>query len=235
MDLPYTSNSILFWMDCAEKFVTKDSSNKIISIANRINDGIILPQTNVSQLTWVANEINGYPALTFSGAQSIYYDLPANNGSIGIKKPLILIVVAKITSYSPVFTLTMLRSSTNTNPTFYLFGGVLGTNKMIAARYDDAGANDFTPTTYNADTLPHIYTNAYNGATIKLRVDGVEKASAAATNGVASLTGNRLYIGTNGDLGFSNSKIAEVILYSGESGGSLDFSPEEYLKAKYNL
>lgn len=235
MTLPYTSNSLLFWMDCAEKFVTRDSSNKIISIVNRVDGNPIVPQTNISQPTWVDNSINGYPALSFTGAQCLSYDLPDFAGCTGAKKPLILMIVAKINTFSPVSTLTMLRNKTNTNPKFYFFAAVSGVNRVLVARYDDLGNNDFTPLTFEADTSTHIYTNAYDSTSLKLRIDGIEKANVTATNGTAPLTANRLFIGSNGDTGFTNAKIAEVILYSGDYGGALDFSPEQYLKDKYGL
>lgn len=120
MPLPHTTNYPLIWVDAAEKFVNKDASNNVVSIINKINEGLILPETAASVPQWADNQINGYPALIFSGAQSMYYNLPINAGSVGILKPLMLTVVAKINTFSPVFTLSSFRSQNNSNTNFYL-------------------------------------------------------------------------------------------------------------------
>lgn len=236
MPLPTTTNYPVLWMDAGEKFITKDSNNKVTSVCNRVNENIILPETGTSSPTWIDNQINGYPALSFAGAQSLYYNFPYNAATVGAKKPLILIVVAKIESFSPVSTICALASSTNVNVRQYLSVGIIGTNKINCIRIDNSSASDFINPLVNADSNYHIYTQSYNGSTLRLRVDGTEVGSVPATNSVGDFSGNKMYIGSVGNVsGPFTGKIAEVLLYTGDYGCSLDYNPELYLKDKYGL
>lgn len=87
MQLPRTTNSLLYWMDPSEKFITKNSSNKVLAVANRTNGELAIPSFGFEPL-WVDNAIGGKPVLRFNGAQNLVYNLNVSASSIGTNIPL---------------------------------------------------------------------------------------------------------------------------------------------------
>lgn len=241
MQLPITSNSLLFWLDPSEKYVLRNRSNSLISVVERLSG---VPLTSDTAPTWADNVVNGLPAFTFAGAQNLRFNFNRNSISVGTKKPIVIMAVAKCTTYttnlglgSPLF---MVGSQTNSNTYLTTYFVSSSGNKIQISRGDDNGGGDTGSFILN-DTSFHIYTAIYDGVRLKLRVDGVEKNSLAASSGVGPFDGNQLSIGdftTSAVSGFGHDyfvgNIATVLMYEGVNG-DVDLTPETWLKQYYNL
>lgn len=241
MQLPYTSNSLLAWIDPSEKYILRDRSNNLISVVERLSG---IPLTSDTAPTWADNVVNGLPAFTFAGAQNLRFDFNKNVISVGTKRPIAIMVVAKCTTYtanlglgSPLF---MMGSRTNSNTYLTTYFVSSGGNKIQISRGDDNAAGD-TGSFILGDTSFHVYTVIYDGTRLKLRVDGVEKDSLAASSGTGPFDGNQLSIGdftTSAVSGFGHDyfvgNIATVLMYEGING-DIDLTPETWLKQYYGL
>lgn len=243
MQLPYTSNSLLAWIDTSEKYVLRDSSNNLVSVVERLS-GIPLTSDTGAAPTWADNQVNGRPALTFAGAQNLRFNFNKDAASVGTKNPIALMAVAQCTTYtanlglgSPLF---HLGSSTLANTYLLAYFLASGGNKIQTARGDDAGNGDAGGFVLS-DTSFHVFTVIYDGTRLKLRIDGVEKNNVAAPLTTGHFDGNQLSIGdftTGGVGGFGHDyfigKVATALVYEGLNG-DIDLSPETWLKQLYGL
>lgn len=250
MQLPYTSNDLLFWLDPARKFVSKDSSNRILSILNRVDGNLILPNTATGP-TWVDNSLNGQPTLAFDGTQSLLYNLNPNVTSVGIQKPFMITMVARNTVYGAKnICACMAGSQTSSNPGYLLlFFNNLGQNIFYSQRIVDNANSAFNnPGASLFDLNYHVFTIAYDGIYLRLRMDGVEilssLVSTSLTNQTTQITLNQICIGylapqkavpLGAFIDYLIGNIASVMVYSANIGMPLDYSHEEYLKAYFNL
>lgn len=240
MQLPI-KDSLLFWCDPSERFVFRDSSNKITSVIEKVSDKPLLPASTAAAPTWVANVVNGQPVMRFAGAQSLKLSLDTRSITTGTKNPLVVSAAVRATSFPGGDNAVLeLGSATLSNPGISID---FTTGPVIQAyRYDDtnlvadAALKNPAPT----PTAWHIYTAIYDGTNMILRIDGVEINSIAATNGVGHFTGDQIVIGdfTDGTVsgfahGFFTGDIGQVIVYGGD--GSPDLDVENYLKAYYGI
>jgi len=238
MQLPQTSNPLLFWMDPSEKFVYKDSSNKITSILNRVNGERILPPTIGP--TWVDNSLNGHPTLSFTGSQSLIYNFNQNGASSGFKKPFIMMSVAR--TLSPVSPQSVLmqgfdRSVSALSSVQYT---IFSSNAVSISKIDDIGNAGFTSGAA-IDTKYHLYCNIYDGTLLKQRIDGKEVNSGDA-NAIVNSNMNQISIGDLSPLAASlavhfyfTGNIATTLAYTTNYGCSIDYSAEDYLMKYYGL
>ena len=237
MQLPI-KDSLLFWLDPSERFVARDNNNKITSVIEKISDKPLLPASTSAAPTWTVNAINGQPAMTFAGGQSLKFSFGTRTVSTGTKNPLVITAVAKGTSFPTADNAILeLGSATLTNPGISLD---ITTGPVFQAyRYDDTNLTADAATKTPATTAWHVYTVVYDGTNIILRIDGAQVASTAATNGVGHFTGDQIVIGdfTDGTIsgfthGYFTGSIAQVISYASTSS---DPDPENYLLAYYGI
>jgi hypothetical protein len=239
MQLPYTSNSLLAWIDPSEKYVLRDKSNNLISVVERLSD-IPLTSDVGAAPTWADNVINGRPAFTFAGAQNLRFNFNRSAVSVGTKKPIVMMAVAKTTTFPGAGgTLFDLGSLTNANAVLTTQFLSSGGNKVQNVRLDDASAAD-SGNVIAADTSFHLYTLIYDGTKLKLRVDGTQVDSITVT-ATGSFDGDQLSIGDYTVLAAGNyghayltGKVATVLMYEG-ANGDVDLSPETWLKQYYGL
>lgn len=240
MNLPITSTSLLFWMDPSERFVARDSSNKITSVVERISGSPILPRSSATSPTWTVNIRNGQPALSFGGAHALRFNFPPRVISTGTRNPIVVSVAAKANSFAVGDSSLMdLGSSTLSNPALSL--DYTAASFLQVYRYDDFSVSaDFaTKTNPSTPTAWHIYTGIYDGTNMILRVDGVQLNINPATNSTGHFSGDQLAIGdyTDGGVsgfghGYFNGYIGQVIMYGGSSP---DIDVENYLKDYYGI
>lgn len=240
MNLPFTSTSLLFWMDPSERFVARDSSNKITSMIERISGSPIRPRASATSPTWQPDIRNGQPALSFGGAHALVFNFAPLVITTGTRNPIVVSVAAKANSFAVGDnSLMALGSATLTNPAMSLT--YTSATFLQVYRFDDVSVstdaaiktNPSTPTSW------HIYTGIYDGTNLILRIDGVQVASSVAANSTGHFTGDQLGIGdyTDGAVGgfghgYFNGYIGQVVVYGGTSP---DIDTENYLKDYYGI
>lgn len=243
MQLPLTSNSLLFWLDPSEKFVALGPNNRITSIVDRLSGIPLFADNPVSFPVWSDNNINGRPALIFSGAQNLRFNFNYNAASVSIAKvPITLMMVVKTDTFTggSGSTVLDLGSKTNANPGLILGTGISSGNKVRAYRFDDIGNSDFG-TLIASDTNFHLYTIIYDGANIRLRIDGKQIDSVIASSSTGRFDGNQLSIGDytqSSATAFGHTyaicKVATILMYVGLVG-DVDLNPEDYLRQYYGI
>lgn len=248
MQLPITSNSLLFWLDPAEKFVMRDSTNKLISVLNRV-DGLPILPNSVTPPTWVDNSINGHPSLAFDGTQSLLFNFNLNVTSVGLKKPYIITIVAKNLVFSAAKNacICMAGSQNSANPGHIVLAfNSAGQNIIYMQRTNDTSQFAFNNPAASVDTNYHVYTLAYDGNFLRIRIDGTEisASTTSASNMTTASTLDQICVGNLAPkkliaLGaFINpfvGNIAAMVAYSANAGMPLDYSYETYLKEYFNL
>lgn len=238
MNLPLTSTSLLFWCDPSERFVFRDSNNKITSVIEKMSDKPLLPASTSTAPTWVANVVNGQPIMRFAGGQSLKFDFDVRNITTGTKNPTIITVVAKATSLiggdntiveigSPTISNTGLALVFNSPPTAQTY------------RYDDTSGLADQAVFTGAVSAFHVWTAIYDGTNLTIRKDGVQISSNAATHSTGHFSGNQIVIGdyTDGGVGgfghaYVTGDIGQVIVYGGTSA---DLDTEIYLGQLYGI
>jgi hypothetical protein len=92
----YGVSGLVLWL-AADSGVTMDTSNNVISLADRTRNFILKAPSPDQEPTYVPNGLNGKPVLRFNGAQSLYS--PDNFGT-DLNRDMTFIIVAKSTSSS---------------------------------------------------------------------------------------------------------------------------------------
>lgn len=233
MNLPYTSNSLLFWLDCSEKYVQRNSHNTVIGVVERQSGELLVPTTFAGDHypTWVNNVINQHPVFRFDGYSTFKFPLLPGSPATGTNKPIALMVVANCTDQGAAVSI----GSANTGASFETF--FTDETDLTSYRFDDLGDED---TGNNASITVgwHVITTIYDGINLIQRVDGVQKYSVAASNTNGQpFTSDWVIVGSDvfdpvddhyiGD-------IACVIVYEGKNG-SIDLNPETWLLEKFGL
>ncbi len=166
-----------------------------------------------------------------------------NAASVGIKKPFMMTVVARTLTFAGGGNFLIMAANREFNKTchFIEFGDV-GINAVIDQRSTDTLQFVISPFTIATDTRYHVYTSAYDGVNLKLRIDGIEVDSIAAGGLTAPCSINQICIGGTApnkivDVGNSylTGNVATVVAYTALPGVPCDYSHEEYLLNYYNL
>lgn len=235
MNLPYTSGSLLFWLDPSEKFVYRDASNKVTSMIDRVNESVALSPTVASRPTWRDNRINGRPVLSFAGAQRMRLPLNSRNIINGTNVPTVITCLMQDLGTADG-SVVDLGHTTNVNPEqgIIVFGGI------VSYRFDNHSSvsGDFgNPITINQS--PHVITYLFDGAHIIVRIDGVQRDSIPNTLTTGNFSCDQFAIGdvTDAFFAFGGSfpfigNIGQVIGYQQKDP---DFEPETYLMQYYGL
>lgn len=240
MSLPMSSNSLLFWMDPLERFVNRDSSNKVNSVVERVSGGAILPYSGTSRPIWKDNIINGFPVLNFNTTDNIRFNFMPQTVSSGIKNPIMITVLAQATSF-PIADNCIANLGSRTQYNSALSLDVTAGPTMQAYRYDDTSVvadaafivGPPTPTKF------HIYTAIYDGTAMTLRIDGNLASSVPATHSTTHFSGDQIAIGNFTDAAipvFGNGgwtgNIGQLLVYYGTPA---DLGPETYLRQYYSI
>jgi hypothetical protein len=246
MQLPLTSNSLIFWLDASEKFVNfSQNTNNFSSIEERVS-GISCFSDAGAVPTWNRNMINGRPALSFNGSQNLYFNFDKRVMSSGVNIPIVMMAVAQTTVFSasgPV--LFSLGSQTNPNATFTLSDNIAGGKDVFGGiRYDDLGNGDGIAAPIYTDSNWHLYTYIFDGLTLRARVDGVEQTAVKANISLTlnnRLSGDQIGIGdytqqtaTTFGHGYWTGNLASLVVYAGKNG-DVDLNAEDYFLKLYNL
>lgn len=197
MKLPYTPSSLVLWLDPAEKFVQRDSNNKVLSVLNRVNGNPIIQTTAAAQPTWSATSFNGTPGLTFNGSQG----LTANDIGLlmsGNKKQITIVQAI----YQPIPALGIgvsFGTSLNATLNYYFtdfspFGTTSGISFNMG-RFDDSHSSVFARIdSTSISNVPFVYTATYTSTSVSLRINGVDIQTTPDTDG--QLTVNNCTIGS---------------------------------------
>lgn len=249
MQLPYTANSLLFWMDPTEKFVTKDGSNNVSAIVNRAGwTGNNLITTNsVTSPVWTDNSVNGQPTIAFSGAQSMLFNMDDSAAPVGNKKPFMMVLVARCLVFStpksniPFF----MGNKYSANPAqAFFFSTQSATPTCSHQKVSNTIQAAFSAAIPPVDTGYHVFTSAYDGTSLKLRIDGVEVNNTSAVNLTTACSLNQVALGyvtppkvaTIGAFTeYFTGNIATALAYIAEYGAPLDYSIEDYLMDYYGI
>jgi hypothetical protein len=215
--LPYNTNSVVFWLDPSEKFITRDKNLNVSSVVDRIS-GEEIGQSVGGNPAWSRAGLAGLPALVFNG-QSIRLSLPNNIVLSGTKVPFSMTFVAK---RNPNFsgTIVSIGSTTNNNPEMAVLSS--DPTSVIFLRFDDAELDEDSITATDTGGI-HVYTLTYDQKNFVARIDGVEVARAASTTN-GHFTADQIVIGTDPDavvneFGPDNyiGSIGQVVMYYGSS------------------
>lgn len=238
--LPVSSNPLLFWMDPLEKFVDRDSTNKVNSVVERVTGGAILPYSGTSRPTWRDNIFNGFPVLNFNTTHSLRFNFMPQSVSSGIRNPIMITVAAQATSF-PIGDNCIANLGSRTQSNSDLSLDFTTGPSMQAYRYDDTSVVADAAFTVAPPTplKLHIYTAIYNGTVITLRIDGNLADSRAATNSTGHFSGDQIAIGNFTDAaipvfgngGFTGN-IGQLLIYY---GNPTDLGPENYLREYYGI
>jgi len=233
-NLPYTSGSLLFWMNpTARNILYRNSS--ITSVKENVTGNPILPNFSLAEImpTWTNNVANGYPALNFSAPNqtSIKFPLPNGNPVTGTAKPITLMAVARCTDTNGGTCVQLGTTNLADGSGLWIFfdGGAT----TVEIDYQDrSGALDSVVQNIPHDVAFHLYTVVIDGKNVKLRIDGVEMASTPIVLATSKLNLNTISLGADVVSGENfTGDVAMVLCYA----GSNDLSPEAWLKSLFNL
>jgi hypothetical protein len=220
LPLPFEDDTLFAWFDTAQAFVNFNGSSLVNGMINRLNGHAALQTDATMQPTWNATAMNKYPGLVFNGNQR--FTMPLSSLS-GINIPITFVIALMGGSLNDLgFGVPIaLGSSTLANVYFTILPV---STEVDLDRAHDTSASDIDGAIYTfANTAPHVFTGIYDGTSVILRVDGVQKAIVPATTSTGKQVSiDQLAIGdyTDGAVGgfghgYFTGTIGPILIYKG--------------------
>jgi hypothetical protein len=235
---PIPTSGLLVWWDtsygnnCSGVACTNGASqNSWADESGNGNTGTLTPAVTSPCVASVfnTNQINGLPAITFIGNNTVGSETcfsVGNNGTgLNNKTATTMFAVAKLTSTSAINTL-----AGGTNGSFDWRANTSKMQEGLKSCVSSLGTS-----TSAVNTSWHQLNVTYNATTIAFRTDRAADGSASAS---ATITANWLVLGANfcgGGIEAYNGQLAEYILYNRVLSGGEITTVETYLNGKYGL
>lgn len=220
----------MLWLDTAEKFVVKDSSNNVTTILDRISGVPIIQSTKALQPVWTPNAINSTLAgINFASGQYLSCDSKCNLFA-GLKSFTIFVVCSTPNAVSGASVVSFTDNTTDGSVGPFIGLTPRGFQSKATILRDCNPNNDVNQTVSSVvDGYLHLYTCKFDvGVGNTFNLDGVPVVATVNNKGgentVVNPTCNSMTIGATKLTSVTGwiGTLASVIMYMGTNTGDVE-------------
>jgi hypothetical protein len=231
MNLPYSTQNVVTWIDPGQKFVTYNytAAPNIASISNRIGFQSVAQAVSANQPTYAqTSAMNNHHTMNFVPTQYLVGSIAGTSLLSGTNSISVTFVASATTNIAN----NMVSLYSAAQDGYFFEVKQAASTGITVTRTDSSGVTDtVTHTGVFAAATAAVITASWDTSFITLRVNGTQVAQSATTGGAITLDTLCIGAGPAGTgTGFTGA-IGDVIVCSGDAGAA---TMENYLSLKFN-